>query len=93
MVVVVPTLAQAQYAKNEVVPALVAAVKRAGSPQVTDRVDAPRDVMPQADANKTTPEKTEQGSVPRRRYDPSQNSINKLAKDHPNAEKATRDVQ
>lgn len=58
----VPALSQRQNAKHKVVSTIVIAGKWPEAPQVTSRVDAPRDVMQQKYADQPAPDETSQNA-------------------------------
>ena len=58
MMRVMPTLTESEHAKDRVVAAFVIALKRLTSPNMTDGVDAPGDVVHKEDADESAPDET-----------------------------------
>lgn len=83
VVVVVPSLAEAEDSENEIVSAVVKRVKRPLSPDVTDGVDAPGDMVDQEDADKSAPEQAEERTGPGPADKATQRSREEQAHKHP----------
>ena len=93
MMVVMPTLAESKYAKQEIVSALVASPEWLTAPKMTDRVDAPGHMMNQEYARQTTPQQARHDTCPGSRKQPAQCGGNQQAKGHPEGKQAAGRAQ
>ena len=64
MVIVVPAFAERKHTHKDVIPTLVTTSVRLGTPDVTDRVHAPGDVMDDHDPHQTAPDEPKEGTDP-----------------------------
>ena len=83
MVVVMPSFAQGQEAEYEVVSALIATGIGLASPQVTDGIDAPRDVMDEEDSHQSPPDQPQQGAHPSAGFRPANGGWYQKPQGHP----------
>jgi hypothetical protein len=93
VVSVVPRLTEGQESKRRKVLGSVTRSKRAASKGVTDRVDAPRDVMDEQDADYASPDQPGQGARQGARVRPSRNEGDSEAAERPHREESRYDAE
>ena len=91
--VVVPPFAQSQHAKDGVVFAVVDILVRLFAPPVTDRIDAPRYMMLDKNANRSAPEKSEKCASPSANQPPTKECRNRESEEDPEKKQAIDTTQ
>ena len=86
VMVVVPSFPQTEDAENNVVSAVVSHREGLRSPEVTHRVDAPRDMMNEEDPDKASPQETEESTHPAA-MDATKQGGDEQANGHPHGER------
>ena len=81
--IVVPSFAPAQHAEEEIVSTLVSAIEGPASPEMANRINAPRDVVDEEDSHQPAPDEAEQGIEPALGNDPRQGRGNQQAEYDP----------
>src|SRR3989442_2223782 len=93
MMIVVPSFAQGQHAKQEVVLALIVDPKGLAAPQMTDRVDAPSHVMDQENACQAAPQQPQQEPDPSSDQQAAEKRWHQQAQDNPEGKEGAHNAQ
>src|SRR5258706_5073172 len=78
-----PSFAHSEYTEDHVISRFVVAAEGLGAPQVTDRVDAPGDVVDEEDARQPAPDEAEEGTGPTHGEQAAQDGGDQESDEHP----------
>ena len=91
--VVMPPFAKGEDAEDRIIPAFIRRLIRPRAPDVADRVDAPGDVVQQAGANQSTPQRAGENTPPALPDQPADCARNDPSQQKPDPEPPIDEIQ